>query len=130
MRISDWSSDVRSSDLGDEHGQDDADAAAARGRHDVAATFARVVEQVAPQRVAARLECPGQADDGQQQQPCGQRQDGQGPGVRPQIGSVSCRERVCQYVKISGVALSLKIKQYIYNLQLSTVPTNPQQITL
>src|SRR3546814_15018756 len=31
-----------------------------------------------------------------------------------QIGRASCRERVCQYVSISGVAVSLKKKKYIY----------------
>src|SRR3546814_1831315 len=116
MRISDWSSDVRSSDLGDEHGQDDADAAAARGRHDVAATFARVVEQVAPQRVAARRECPGQADDGQQQQPCGQRQDGQGQGVRPPRSSAAARSEehtseLQSLMRISYAVFCLKKKK-------------------
>src|SRR3546814_19806550 len=28
-----------------------------------------------------------------------------------QIGSASCRERVCQYVSVSGVAVSLKKKE-------------------
>src|SRR3546814_13523387 len=32
-----------------------------------------------------------------------------------EIGRASCRERVCQYVSISVVAVSLKKKQYIYN---------------
>src|SRR3546814_18241001 len=32
--------------------------------------------------------------------------------VGAEIGSASCRERVCQYVWISGVAVSLKKKKY------------------
>src|SRR3546814_12937968 len=33
------------------------------------------------------------------------------PGRHRQIGRASCRERVCQYVEISGVAVSLKKKR-------------------
>src|SRR3546814_16734105 len=35
-----------------------------------------------------------------------------------EIGRASCRERVCQYVLISGVAVSLKKKQIIYKTKL------------
>src|SRR3546814_18794418 len=33
---------------------------------------------------------------------------------RPEIGRASCRERVCQYVLISGVAVSIKKKKMSY----------------
>src|SRR3546814_13161513 len=33
-------------------------------------------------------------------------------GFGPEIGSASCRERVCQYVEISVVGVSLKKKKY------------------
>src|SRR3546814_16506278 len=34
------------------------------------------------------------------------------PSARVQLGRASCRERVCQYVSISGVAVSLKKKKH------------------
>src|SRR3546814_17437897 len=37
---------------------------------------------------------------------------GRGPGNRGKIGRASCRERVCQYGYIAGVAVSLKKKPY------------------
>src|SRR3546814_19795986 len=37
------------------------------------------------------------------------------PGTAPEIGSASCRESVCQYVKISVVLVSLKKKRHITN---------------
>src|SRR3546814_12637977 len=41
--------------------------------------------------------------------PLARRRHAVGPGKR-KIGRASCRERVCQYVMISGVAVSLKKK--------------------
>src|SRR3546814_5484270 len=85
MRISDWSSDVCSSDLGVALG-DPAEAVADAG-----------------------VECRSLA-----------LETGLGAGVtalRPRqtkIGRASCRERVCQYVSISGVAVSLKKKHKIH----------------
>src|SRR3546814_13992661 len=88
MRISDWSSDVCSSDL--RH----ADEVAAHGveprRLGVDRDHARLGRPVdpAPQRVLV-LDQP----------------------VDDQIGRASCRERVCQYVQISGGAGSFKKKK-------------------
>src|SRR3546814_15105393 len=106
MRISDWSSDVCSSDLagtveavatGRETGGNPADFTRnqlfaenrddARQRADPAQAFAART-RLAP---AHRL--------------------GPGKGADNQIGRASCRERVCQYVYISVVAVSLQKKK-------------------
>src|SRR3546814_19904201 len=85
MRISDWSSDVCSSDL--LHGPPGGD-----GRH----------------LGGAGLE--GDAELGPHG-PRGASDAAQVPAPLPrQIGRASCRERVCQYVSLSGVAVSLKNK--------------------
>src|SRR3546814_14407170 len=96
MRISDWSSDVCSSDLDDgaeknEEIGDRISEEALFGLHRI--TLAR----------AAR------ADLDRQQHEHG-RQDRRGPAIE-QIGRASCRERVCQYVSISVVAVFLQKKQ-------------------
>src|SRR3546814_14127082 len=90
MRISDWSSDVCSSDLAG----------------DVAAAFVEQrgggVEVVVGQgqgEVGQRL---GHARGGRHAE--GQR----AAAGLDQIGRASCRERVCQYVSISVVAVLLK----------------------
>src|SRR3546814_21010663 len=64
------------------------------------------------------------ADDGEGQgrhQQDGERPDGGEPlrGVHPkeQIGRASCRERVCQYVEISVVAVTYKTKAIQYKLR-------------
>src|SRR3546814_15751908 len=78
MRISDWSSDVCSSDLG-----------AAGGAGARPARFAAELGGLRlrrPHEPVVRL-------------------------LRLEIGSASCRERVCPYVKISVVAVSLKKKK-------------------
>src|SRR3546814_15128860 len=104
MRISDWSSDVCSSDLPQRR-----DAELVPFDHHVADQRER------PRRVGAAVEPRAVMDD---------------PGIAPaprakisheaenrrshgrgQIGRTSCRERVCQYVLISGVGVSLKKKK-------------------
>src|SRR3546814_13976309 len=100
MRISDWSSDVCSSDL--EAGQAAGDALGAG-------------QQVGPGHGAVvGVDGRGGAAAGgstlhQQPQPA------QLPppilGSANQIGRASCRARVCQYVSISVVALTLKKKE-------------------
>src|SRR3546814_2378767 len=93
MRISDWSSDVCSSDLGEDDVQafDAVDLPLAIGREAVVATeFSTQIvsspsghEQRASEWAEARM-----------------RYDA-GPGIRSEadeIGRESCRERVCQYV--------------------------------
>src|SRR3546814_3104940 len=80
MRIGDWSSDVCSSDLYRRHS--------------------------GGQAILAGVQAlPGQVQTPIQTQPEGILQYAFG-----QIGRASCRERVCQYVSISEVAVSLKQK--------------------
>src|SRR3546814_20899282 len=99
MRISDWSSDVCSSDLG--HGDDgqsrllpsphrDATVGMARGVLDeVAKRLREIVGVDARQRAGGNLDVPVE------------------PAAGGPIGNASCRERVCLYVWISVVAVSL-----------------------
>src|SRR3546814_14171026 len=111
MRISDWSSDVCSSDLG--AGIDDRleirrlDLVELAGR--------RGVDQVEQAREAvAQIEAAAAAMTDVEDAP----QLGVdllqvvAIGVLPEIGRASCRERVCQYVSCSVVAVSLKQKSY------------------
>src|SRR3546814_4560819 len=83
MRISDWSSDVCSSDLGDERRQPRAGRAL---------------------RVEHQPQFRGLAGD-RRPHPPDESRDGRG-----EIGRASCRERVCKYVSILGVGVSLKKK--------------------
>src|SRR3546814_11076593 len=98
MRISDWSSDVCSSDLLDRRTQQAI--GILRGRRGADLDPRRVREpgfQIVAM-LAARTEAEtrhGANDD---------------RDARLQIGRASCRERVCQYVSISVVAVSLKKK--------------------
>src|SRR3546814_11397956 len=89
MRISDWSSDVYSSDL---H---------IRGiqltRLGHRARAARPMQVVDPRGKAGYwIAAAGDDEDG-----------GPGTDSHAEIGRASCRERVCQYVLISVVAVSL-----------------------
>src|SRR3546814_1244260 len=90
MRISDWSSDVCSSDLGPRHG----DAAEGEGLQDVDAALSGGVDAAALQR----------RDELGPRHPIatGQRRAGHplgtGEVVGVQIGRASGRESVCQYV--------------------------------
>src|SRR3546814_4131991 len=84
MRISDWSSDVCSSDL----------------RSRAIVRSARFLQrQIAPLPRPAGCVCQ---DDDRRLKPLGAVH-----GHDPQIGRASCRERVCQYVSISVVPVSL-----------------------
>src|SRR3546814_7268815 len=80
MRISDWSSDVCSSDLGRRR---------LRAGRDGHRPGLRGTEAARAQRLEGRRHRPVGAERGQ-------------------IGRASCRESVCQYVSISVVAGSLK----------------------
>src|SRR3546814_9211284 len=87
MRISDWSSDVCSSDLADE--DEGADRHQQRGDAARDRVDPREVAPLVGQRqeiIVAVVDDRGSGDVG----PGGQR--------RRQIGRASCRERVCQYV--------------------------------
>src|SRR3546814_15673532 len=106
MRISDWSSDVCSSDLrADQRDAADAEARGAAARPEGAAR--RPAE-------LARLDrplLPGAARAGARQARLGPHAGGLPLARRQrQIGRASCRGRVCQYVYISVVAAALKTK--------------------
>src|SRR3546814_18357365 len=103
MRISDWSSDVCSSDL-----------------------FARLVDaRERLQRYAAAVILQGAAQilpvaaHGERR---GADRAAEIEGEDLEIGRASCRERVCQYVSISVVAGSLKKKNIEYNLKTHNIP--------
>src|SRR3546814_16930708 len=105
MRISDWSSDVCSSDLrcGDQTGV--GQRADAQHQIDLTQVLAVQVDEAVDQTqldIDSRI---GLEKFGQ-----GRRQMTATEGG--QIGRASCRERVCQYVKISVVAVSLKKKRH------------------
>src|SRR3546814_12459880 len=94
MRISDWSSDVCSSDL------------FVAGKLDEARQRGRQHQTLADQFAAPlRLQVEHKAEALVRHERKGMRR------IDRQIGSASRRARVCQYVSIPVVALSLKQKQ-------------------
>src|SRR3546814_18901735 len=96
MRISDWSSDVCSSDL----------CPARRPRPRPRPGRGRPMLFGSRSAAASALPCSSLPSS------CASGSD--------EIGRASCRERVCQYVLISVVAVSLKKKTYtVYNLTVS-----------
>src|SRR3546814_16703654 len=96
MRISDWSSDVCSSDL--LAIQSLAGAATEGG---IAARSDRFAGKAGRQEGAVpRMAVVDRATEIQPRHP-----------ARREIGRASCRERVCQYVSISGVAVYIKKKK-------------------
>src|SRR3546814_11981560 len=97
MRISDWSSDVCSSDLG---ARDDA-----RRLHFDAHALLGLDRTLAVDRIAEAI------DDAAEQ------------ALADEIGRESCRGRVCQYVLISVVAVSLKKKLPIIDTLLQSIST-------
>src|SRR3546814_16538136 len=98
MRISDWSSDVCSSDLLD---------APARTRHRRFFSVAtRSRDSLRLRRFFHRLQALKMLVDGLAIRLV---------VVALSIGRASCRERVCQYVSIFGVSLSLKKHNTITN---------------
>src|SRR3546814_16299256 len=113
MRISDWSSDVCSSDLLFRYYFSDAHSAVTAG-HDIRTSLlafgcdathgyerTHIDSLAALSRLlgAYILSPPVFASDAH-------------PAQGSQIGRASCRERVCQYLQISGVAVSFKKKYY------------------
>src|SRR3546814_14067084 len=111
MRISDWSSDVCSSDLA---------SIAGPGFINLRLTDATWRAELAA--IHAEAEDYGRSSTGAgvtvnveyvSANPTGPMHMGHCRGaVVGEIGRASCRERVCQYVSISGVAVSLKKKDY------------------
>src|SRR3546814_18887561 len=105
MRISDWSSDVCSSDLRLGAALQDRDTTALlrrwrRGVRGLLRNFLRGERQHRSNRL--------QESDPVDQRRCRSRQPRK--RQRDEIGRASCRERGCQYVSISVVAVSLKKK--------------------
>src|SRR3546814_12277367 len=94
IRISDWSSDVCSSDLRGDGGAA-RDPLGEGGSHNRSRNRRRAGRDGGP---AADHASPGR-------RPVGSRLSDD-----PEIGRASCRERVCQYVDISVVAVSYKKK--------------------
>src|SRR3546814_12574776 len=113
LRISDWSSDVCSSDL-PVHGRRAADLRPPDGQR---------LQRRRRRRPAHRR--PAREDDRGRESPvhAGLLRSRQALNrqFRPEIGRASCRERVCQYVSVSVVALSLKQKNK--NHPPITIPT-------
>src|SRR3546814_11740626 len=105
MRISDWSSDVCSSDLR----LSGVEAGAHAQAEEVGFLLCR---REGERRIAARLG-EGVALGPHMPEPrAGRDRGGAPPGVvGDPTGRASCRERVCQYVWISVVAVSFKQKQ-------------------
>src|SRR3546814_16810024 len=103
MRISDWSSDVCSSDLLD-----------VRWRMGLQRVPRRVAE--AEGRSRAGREC--RSGDNPLSD-SGDLPAAHSHARRREIGRASCRERVCQYVQISVVGVSLKTKKSQYKLQVT-----------
>src|SRR3546814_18899274 len=90
MRISDWSSDVCSSDLSEQRA-----IVFFEAPHRLADCMADAVAVIGPDRRAAI---------------CRELTKTYEEVVRGQIGSASCRESVCQYVYISVCAVAFKKK--------------------
>src|SRR3546814_13406998 len=106
MRISDWSSDVCSSDL--------ARATLSPAPQGTALPVHRRDREIHEPQGRQRRNPP--ADPGRPRQPARDYPWPQGradQGNRQQIGRASCRERVCKDVSISVVAVPLKKKQLI-----------------
>src|SRR3546814_20911151 len=95
MRISDWSSDVCSSDLTAEEARRTQEELLDRA-------VGEVVGSAAGGDLSARIDT--------------EKLDGMmgrlGERMKAQIGRASCRERVCQYVQISVVAAAFKQKSH------------------
>src|SRR3546814_16714489 len=97
MRISDWSSDVCSSDLVEGVPVHDLEPVLLQRLDVCRADQVIAVDGSGAQRVGTSLRLLDRHDHGL--------------GDLGQIGRASCRERVCQYVWISVVAVSLKKKK-------------------
>src|SRR3546814_13156140 len=106
MRISDWSSDVCSSDLAGSRGGSD------RSRFGSTGNFLALEQRRDALFDAAAFDLRGgRQDDAVAKHPGGEALDVVGDSiVASAIGRASCRDRVCQYVSISVVARSSKKK--------------------
>src|SRR3546814_16659376 len=114
MRISDWSSDVCSSDLILGHRLDAArDAGAAR----------------APELPDLRRPLPQRSGDHGGDRQRLRRPRRAGPGRSRQIGRASCRERGCTHVSISVVADAFK-KTNVAKKSQTYIPQPKQQLTI
>src|SRR3546814_20611599 len=108
MRISDWISDVCSSDLADLEESDPRDQPRAQQLAG-AGRLARALRRGAAAPRPARAPADRAGDHRGARAPSG----GFPPRLRAprqEIGRASCRDRVCQYDEISVVAVSLKKK--------------------
>src|SRR3546814_11006813 len=107
MRISDWSSDVCSSDL----------LAGARG-----------LEVLRRLRQHAAIDRTAQVGGDALANPA-DLIEAAGAGAAPgdKIGRASCRDRVCQYVSISVVAVSLKKKHTTKTYEIQKAHTRSKQ---
>src|SRR3546814_19946697 len=99
MRISDWSSDVCSSDLVGTVMDGDAEEHIA----EVAKVLSRYVDMIGVRAFPKFVDWSLDRQDRVLQ--------GFAKHATVQIGRASCRERVCQYVQFSVVAVSLKKKE-------------------
>src|SRR3546814_17716942 len=114
MRISDWSSDVCSSDLADQQ-----TIAAWYAKHSVAFRQLRQTRLQllrARQHVGLEFRLDDFFEHGAGDPAC----------QRIAIGRASCRERVCQYVYFSVVDTSLTKNYTKYRYQQTTHPTQKQ----
>src|SRR3546814_11555180 len=119
MRISDWSSDVCSSDLFDINADwVDYAAAGASGAEDITARLFEVLAVVELKGDVYRFGLTGSIDPAQRPEVAeailraraaliGRLQE-RGHDDLVEIGRASCRDRVCTYVSTAGVAVSLK----------------------
>src|SRR3546814_20833802 len=100
MRISDWSSDVCSSDLPD------------AAREAIIRFLCRL--SLPPVRRGGRRPLADRMTDETPPEPFDEAEYRRRQRSRAnlKIGRASCRERVCQYVEISVVAVSLKKKKF------------------
>src|SRR3546814_16843211 len=112
MRISDWSSDVCSSDLSPPVGVD-----LLRQLHSVG----RVHRPERADRHRPELDGGGARAGAA----AGDPRPAPGPAASVQIGRASCRERVCQYVSISVVAVSLQKKHMTPSEHTNKRPSHP-----
>src|SRR3546814_21106563 len=106
MRISDWSSDVCSSDL-IWHSPAPLPCGTSQAPH--ACPPPRLHPR--PTR-SSNCTCPNPAHDQPRPYTIGRRAPCPQACPSQELGRASCRERVCQYVSISVVAVSLKKKKH------------------
>src|SRR3546814_4956740 len=89
MRISDWSSDVCSSDLAERVGQNQHEQHEQRHADDILAAAQRRAEQVSPDDIDGDHRGHGEYED--------ERADEERASGEPEIGRAACRERGRRY---------------------------------